>query len=84
MLLANQLADLSFQLTSKVANDKKHAPKWRVTVLQVDEKTTHTIVDEFAPLLSLIETLRKLANHHDHSVEEPTMSMVPDFEEPSK
>lgn len=67
-LLANQLADIHNQLSAKVLEDTKHAPKWKVTTTSIGtgkDMIAQGLVDDFAPLLSLVQTLKSLANYHN-------------------
>ena len=80
-LLANQIADIHIQLTAKIVSNPKNSPKWEVSEEFIDEKTTQLLVHELAPLLSLVNTLQRLANHHDHATEPPSSSFLAETDE---
>lgn len=63
LLIANSIRDFHHQISSKVLTNKKNAPKWEVESFLVKDRQ-ETFVADFAPLLSLAETLEKLAAHH--------------------
>jgi hypothetical protein len=82
-LLANQLRDIHNTLKGKIVDHPKFAPKWAVETYAVNGNEEAFVV-EITPLLSLAETLERMAAHHAalDLPSETGMSYVSGIEQP--